>query len=177
MNDGTEIMRCKIPISKMNGKLFQDPNNDFEFLLTQKWQQFLQYDNDKSQSQSQSQSRRSLLENDDEEKKLVHSKLSFNIGTRSSVPLLTKEEPLLVSDLVDKDSKMKKSRYLSLCMPPMSEPLPFVAENVAHHLAMGVEHIYIGTQFAWNIKEQYTQELSLYCILYIVYCTTIHKYV
>ena len=64
----------------------------------------------------------------------------------------------------------KKERFLTLCMPPMSEPLPFVKENVAHHLFMGVEHIYIGTHFPFHNKEKYTQELCFLCIYIFKLC-------
>eukprot|EP01084_Bolivina_argentea_P034747 64351_1 len=73
---------------------------------------------------------------------LIHIQLTFDSITRMAVQLLTK-------------NSHKNERYISLCMPPISEPLPFIIENIVHHLLLGIQHIYIGTHFKFDKKDQY----------------------
>eukprot|EP01084_Bolivina_argentea_P135147 238205_1 len=133
VNYGTEILRCNVPMSDMSkfysvgDSPFYNADYKFEFLLTQRWPQLLSK-HDPIQS--------------------VHVSLSFLMGMRSGIKLHGNTDPFLYK-------KANQNRYLTLCMPPISEPLAFISENIAHHIAnIGIEHIYLATFFEWDKVEE-----------------------
>ena len=143
VNEGTEIMRCDVPMGAMQKQygddsgLFFDAQHRFEFLLTQKWRHLLPHDHP-------------LYEGGqgDEGGWEVHAALSFVMGQRSGVGLHSMADPFMFS-------KANQHRFLSLCVPPMSEPLSFISEFVAHYIGnIGIEHIYLGTHFGMVEPEQ-----------------------
>ena len=84
---------------------------------------------------------------------MVHVSLSFEIGRRSGLKLYGNDDSFILH-------KANQNRYISLCMPPISEPLAFIAENIAHYITnIGIQHIYIGTFFEWDKVEIYREKL------------------
>lgn len=145
VNEGTEIMRCDVPMAAMqrhfgdDGGLFFDAQHRFEFLLTQKWRHLLPRNHAMFDGGGGGE---------------VHAALSFVMGQRSGVGLYSKADPFTVS------SKANEHRVISLCVPPMSEPLPFISEFVGHYIEnIGIEHIYLGTHFGAGSSDQDRERL------------------
>ena len=85
--------------------------------------------------------------------KLVHASLSFIMGMRSGRKLYGNADSFIIN-------KANQNRYLTLCMPPISEPLAFLSEHIAHYIEnIGIEHIYIGTFFAWDKVDDHREKL------------------
>lgn len=64
-------------------------------------------------------------------------RLQYDIRKKSILPVDTKYN----------DTMSTKPRFLSLCIPSIQEPLPFITENIAYYISQGVQHIYLGTYF------------------------------
>ena len=147
VNYGTEILRCNVPMSDINKYMesspFYDEESKFEFLLTQKWRHLIPKDNNDYLSK----------EEYNDYNKLVHVSLSFIMGQRSGIKLYGNAESFIIN-------KANQNRYLTLCMPPISEPLAFLSEHIAHYIEnIGIQHIYIGTFFEWNKVDEYREKL------------------
>ncbi|ETO25562.1 hypothetical protein RFI_11578 [Reticulomyxa filosa] len=144
VNLASSILRCQVPIEEMNGHIdFANGNARLAFALSQRVEGELLNRNDESTQKKD---------------KLIHIRLSVSIGTRSAVGIRTRDRPFVYRN----DSLFFESspeRQLTLCMPPISEPLPFLSENFAHHFNLGIEHIYIGTHFDHDKVEDYTNKL------------------
>jgi len=147
VNDATEILRCDVPMASMQKRfgdgsgLFFDPIHSFTLLLTQKWKQLLPVPDSETHSDSGSEGE-------------VHAALSFQMGLRSGVRMKSRAEPLVFSE------SAHRQRHLTLCTPPISEPLPGMAEFVAHYISnIGVEHIFIGTHFWPQVAEENHEKL------------------
>ena len=64
-------------------------------------------------------------------------RLKYDIIHKSILPIRTKYN----------ETNSSEPRFLSLCMPGITEPLPFITENIAYHISQGVQHVYLGTYF------------------------------
>ena len=70
--------------------------------------------------------------------KLVHASLSFESGMRSGRKLYGLDDSFTINEA-------NQNRYLTLCMPPISEPLAFILETIAHYISdTGIKYIYCG---------------------------------
>ena len=156
VNYGTEILRCDVPMGDMNkyykhdASPFYDEEYNFEFLLTQKWRHLLEEDHDDYLSEDDLKEKEGGEENYG---KLVHASLSFEMGMRSGRKLYGLDDGFIIN-------KANQNRYLTLCMPPISEPLAFISETIGHYISnIGIEHIYLGTFFKWDKVEEHRQKL------------------
>eukprot|EP01084_Bolivina_argentea_P098900 177789_1 len=146
VNYGTEILRCNVPMNEINkyydktDSPFYNEEYKFTFLLTQKWEELIHDHESESFDEN-------IYNN------LVHISLSFEMGIRSGIKLLSLDSKFMFK-------KANQNRYLTLCMPPISEPMAFIAEAIAHYINnIGIEHIYIATFFQHNLIEEYNQRL------------------
>ena len=142
VNYGTEILRCNVPMKDMNkyynnkNSPFYDEDYQFEFLLTQKWTKLVPDNNNNNNDdievevdgEGEEEKEEGEEKKSDDDGELVHVSLTFKMGMRSGIHLYGNDDSFMYN-------KANQNRYLTLCMPPINEPLAFISEHVAHYIS------------------------------------------